>query len=97
MTFAPAVQPGVVRRNRGIVAVGVALVLVIVVLAILTTGGKSGPLDPDAYDPTGGHALSVLLEDSGVVVLRTSDLPSTRAAAGDATTVFVPFPLLLTD
>ncbi|MCW2544874.1 MAG: hypothetical protein JWM40_2426, partial [Frankiales bacterium] len=64
MTFAPSLQPGWVRRNRGATALGIGLVLVIVVLAILTSGGKRGALDPDAYDPTGAHALSVLLGDS---------------------------------
>ena len=96
-TYAAAVRPGWVRRNLAAVSIGVALLLVILVLAVLTTGGKSGDLDPDAYDPHGAHALSVLLQDNGVTVRRTTDLPSTQAAAGDATTVFLPFPGLLSD
>lgn len=97
MTFAPAIAPGVVRRNRGIAALFAALILVMVVLGVLTNSGKAGLLDPDAYDPEGAHALAVLLEQRGVLVHRTTDLPSTQALAGEAVTIFVPLPFALTD
>lgn len=97
MTFTPVVQPGWLRRNRLAVGIGSALVVVLVLLGLLTLGGPHGELDPDAYDPPGAHALSVLLDDYGIPVRRTSDVPSTRTLADDATTVFVPLPWLLSD
>jgi hypothetical protein len=41
--------------------------------------------------------LSVLLEQQGVTVTRTTDVPSTVQAANEDTTVFVPLPYLLSD
>ncbi len=87
----------VLRHNRAAVALAVALVGTIGLLAVLTGGGRTGALDPDAYDPTGAHALATLLRDRGVDVRRTTDLPQTAAAATDGTTVFVPLPQLLSD
>jgi hypothetical protein len=85
------------RRNRAIVLIGAALLAVLTALAVLTTTGSGGALDPDSYQPEGAHALSVLLEDEGVDVVRTDDVPSTAALAGGGTTVFVPLPYLLSE
>lgn len=87
----------VARRNRAAIVLVVALVGVLGLLAVVSTGGRSGELDPDAYDPTGAHALATLLRDRSVDVQRTTDLPSTTAAATAATTVFVPLPQLMSD
>ena len=95
--FVPAIAPGWVRRNRGAVALAFAVVAVLALLASLTVGGKSGPLDPDAYDPSGAHAISVLLQERGVAVHRTTDLPQTQALADSRSTVFVPLPDLLSN
>jgi hypothetical protein len=97
VTYAPAVAPGWLRRNRGFLLLAGGLVVVLTALALLTAGGGSGVLDPDAYNPSGAHALSVLLQQQGVHVERTTDLPSTQARADDRTTVFVPLPQLLSD
>lgn len=85
------------RRNAGVVTIGVALLASLVVLAVVAGGGGRGPLDPDGYDPDGAHALSVLLQDQGVEVRRTTDVPSTLAAATTTSTVLVPLPELLSD
>lgn len=84
------------RRNRGAVLLGGALVLALGALAVLVGGNQRGSLDPEGYAPEGGHALAVLLRDSGVQVDRTTDVPSTLAKASGAT-VFVPEPQLLSD
>jgi len=85
----------VLRRNRAAIAIGAALLLVLTVLAVMTTSGSGGGLDPDSYEPEGAHALAVLLEDSGVEIERTGDVPATAAAAAAGATVFVPLPFLL--
>jgi hypothetical protein len=83
------------RRQAPLVAVGSALVLALALLALLAGSGGRGALDPDAYDPEGSHALAVLLRDQGVDVRRTTDVPTTLAAATATSTVFVPLPGLL--
>ena len=83
------------RRNRAVLVLGTLLLLVLAVAA-LVAGGRAGfPLDPDGYDPDGAHALAVLLEQEGVEVRRTTDVPATLAAATAESTVFVPLPELL--
>lgn len=84
-------------RNRGAIAVVLALLGALSLLAVVAGTGKAGSLDPDAYDPSGAHALAVLLRDQGVPVTRTTDVPSTMAATTAQTTVFVPLPRLLSD
>ena len=83
------------QRNRlgVLLAGGVALVLALGVL--LAGQGPRGVLDPAAYDPDGAHALAVLLDQQGVSVTRTTDVPSTVDGATVDTTVFVPLPSLL--
>jgi len=88
---------GLLRRNRAAIALVGTLLAVLGLLAAVTGGGRTGQLDPAAYDPTGAHALATLLRDRGVAVQRTTDLPSTEVAATDRTTVFVPLPELLSD
>jgi hypothetical protein len=83
------------RRHRTALLLAAALLVVIAVLGLLTAGGATGSLDPDAYDPAGSHALAVLLEDRGTHVQRVTDLPAVTAAASESTTVFVPIPELL--
>jgi hypothetical protein len=83
------------RRNRTALLLAAGLVVVVSVLSLLTAGGASGALDPDAYDPAGSHALSVLLQQQGVDVRRVTDLPAVQAAATESTTVFVAQPEVL--
>jgi hypothetical protein len=83
------------RRNRGFVLVGAGLVLALVLLILLRGVGRSGSLDPDSYEPAGGHALAALLRGQGVTVQRTGDVPSTLAALPSGTTVLVTQPALL--
>jgi len=94
-TAVPRRSKGWWRRNRAVASLAVALLLVLGLLGVLTTGGKAGTLDPDAYDPAGAHALAVLLADNGITVHRTTDLPATQQRAGAETVVFVPLPELL--
>jgi hypothetical protein len=77
------------------VLLGGLLVAVLVTAAVLTGASGRGALDPRGYDPDGAHALSVLLQDNGVQVRRTTDVPSSVQAAGSDTTLFVPLPSLL--
>lgn len=97
VTARGATPRAVLRRNRPALLLVAVLVAALAVLAVLTGGGRSGELDPAAYDPTGAHALAVLLQDRAVEVRRTTDVPGTAAAAGSGTTVFVPLPQLLSD
>jgi hypothetical protein len=85
----------VLRQYRGPVLLGGLLLVVLALTAVLAGSGPRGVLDPKAYDPDGAHALSVLLQQQGVSVNRTEDVPTTVQAAGTDTTVFVPLPSLL--
>ena len=87
----------VLRRNRGAIAVVLTLLGALFLLAVVAGTGKAGALDPDAYDPSGAHALAALLRNQGVPVTRTTDLPSTVAATTSRTTLFLPLPRLLSD
>ena len=76
------------RRNRGMVLLLVGLVAALLLLIVTSGIGRSGSLDPDSYEPSGGRALATLLRQQGVTVQRTSDVPSTTARIpGDATIV----------
>lgn len=83
------------RTHGPLVGLVTGLVLALIVLALVVGGGGRGALDPDAYDPDGAHALAVLLEDAGVEVRRTTDVPSTLDAARAGSTVFVARPELM--
>ena len=85
------------RRNRGALALALLLIGTLTLLAVVAGTGKTGALDPDAYDPAGAHALAQLLRDQGASVVRTTDLPSTQAATTPTSTTFVPLPQLLSD
>ena len=83
------------RQYRLGILIGGALLATLVLLAVVAGSGPRGVLDPDAYDPDGAHALSVLLQQQGVEVSRTSDVTTTVQQATEDTTVFVPLPSLL--
>ena len=85
------------RQYRLGIVLGGLLVVTLAATAVLAGSGPRGVLDPDAYDPDGAHALEVLLQQQGVTVKRTVDVPTTLQAAGGDTTVFVPLPVLLSD
>jgi hypothetical protein len=68
------------RANRGILVVGALVILGALLLALVQSSRTVGLLDPDATDPTGSHAVSVLLQDQGVTVVRVT----TAQAAADA-------------
>lgn len=87
----------VARSSRGPVALAVTLLVLLVLLASMTVGGRVGHLDPEAFDPTGSHAVKALLEDRGVRVQVVTDLPATRARASSTTTVLVAQAELLSD
>ena len=94
-TAAGSTARGWLRRNRGPVLLGLALLLVLLGLVLTSGVGKSGTLDPDSYEPGGGRALASLLRGQGVTVDRVGDVPSaTRDLPGKAT-IFVSDPSLL--
>jgi hypothetical protein len=82
------------RANRGPIAVVVVLVLAALLVAAAQSHRFAGAFDPDAVDPSGSHALAVLLADQGVTVVRVTDATSAAAAleraGGDATLLIVP-------
>ena len=71
---------GRLRANRGVLVVGVLVLLGALLLALAQSSRTVGLLDPDATDPTGSHALSVLLTDQGVTVVRVTTAEAAAAA-----------------
>jgi hypothetical protein len=96
---APVVPPDLarswLRRNRGLVLLGAGLLVALVLLVVAQGVGRSGSLDPDSYEPAGGHALAALLRDQGVTVQRTGDVTSTLSGLPSDATVLVAQPTLL--
>jgi hypothetical protein len=82
------------RRIRVLVGAGVVLVIGAIIVAL--GSGKAGkPLDPQSYTSSGTHALSVLLAQRGVHVLRETDATTAEAVAVPGMTLVVVSPQLL--
>ncbi|MDX6211879.1 MAG: hypothetical protein QOF82_966 [Frankiales bacterium] len=81
------------KRYRGLAVVVVAVVVVAIAAVLITRHGtQHGTMDPQSYDPDGGHALAALVADRGVPVTRLTDIAQVTAAAGSGTTVVVADP-----
>jgi hypothetical protein len=81
------------RANRGLLLIGVLVVLASVLLGLARSSRAAGLLDPDATDPSGSHALATLLREQGVTVVRVTDTTAAVSAlrlAPDATLVVAP-------
>ena len=72
------------RSNRGILVVGALVLLGALLLALAQSSRTVGLLDPDATDPTGSHALSVLLTGQGVTVVRVTTAEAAASALTSA-------------
>ena len=82
------------RRSR--VLIGAAVVLVLGAIVVALGSGKSGTaLDPRSYTPSGSHALSVLLGQRGVHVVRETNVATAEQLAVKGTTLVVVSPQLL--
>jgi hypothetical protein len=84
----------VTRSARGPVLLGLAVVLVVVLVALLTGARGGGRLDPRSYGPDGTHALAALLGRAGTPVQVVGDVAEAMSVPG--ATVVVPFPAALT-
>jgi hypothetical protein len=82
------------QRWRAPIGVAVFLVLAAVLLAIVSGGSPSRPLDPADPSPDGGRALAQLVRDRGVDVVPVHDVIGSSVSTGS--TVFVPDPTSLT-
>ena len=66
---APVALPGLVRRHRSSLLIGLALVAAVAIAIVLGTGAQtSTPMDPDNPGPSGARALARVLGDEGVDV-----------------------------
>jgi hypothetical protein len=72
------------RANRGLLVVGTLVLLGALLLALAQSSRTVGLLDPDATDPTGSHALSVLLTAQGVTVVRVTTAEAAASALESA-------------
>jgi hypothetical protein len=82
------------RANRGLLVIGVVVLVGAVLLAVAQSNRQRGFLDPQAVDPTGSAALATILEEQGVRVVRTTDAATAadelRAAEGTAALLVAP-------
>ena len=86
---------GLVRSGRGPVLVGALVLLGALVIAIASSGGRVGYLDPDAVSPAGSRAVAEVLRGQGVEVVRAVGIAAaTEAGPGD--TLVIPVPDALT-
>jgi hypothetical protein len=85
------------RSVRAPLLVLLALVLAGIVAAALSATDRSGGLDPDAFDPSGGRALAELLRDRDVRVDEAGTIEQVREADSPGTTVLVVSPEGLAD
>ena len=79
------------RANRGLLLVGVLVLVGALLLALAQSSRQRGFLDPQAVDPSGSAALATILEEQGVRVVRVTDHAQPRVdelekadGAGDA-------------
>jgi hypothetical protein len=89
---APAALPGLVRRHRSSLLIGLALVSAVAVAIVLGTGTQtSTPMDPDNPGPSGARALARVLGDEGVdvEVARSADELEAIDVDGGTTVVVV--------
>ena len=91
---APLDLRAVWQRWRAPLGVVIFLVLAAVLLAIVSGGSASRPLDPADPSPDGGRALAQLVRDRGVDVVAVHDVIGSSVPVGS--TVFVPDPTSLT-
>ncbi len=64
---APSPRPGLFRKHRSSLLIGLALVAAVAVAIVLGTGTEtSTPMDPDNPGPDGAQALARVLADEGV-------------------------------
>lgn len=72
------------RRLRGPVVAGVVVILGALVVAVISSGGRVGYLDPDAVSSSGSRAVAEILRDQGVEVVRAVGVAeATQATTGD--------------
>jgi hypothetical protein len=89
---APAAVPGLVRRHRSTLLIGLALVAAVAIAIVLGSGAEtSTPLDPDNPGPDGARALAQVLDDEGVdvQVARSADELEATDVDGDTSVVVV--------
>jgi hypothetical protein len=82
------------QRGRILVAAAIAVVIGAVIVA-LGAAPQGGQLDPQSFDPAGSHALSALLGQRGVTVIREADASTAVQRAVSGSTLVVVFPQLL--
>ncbi len=74
---------GLLRSGRGPVIVGAVVVIGAFVIALASSGGRVGYLDPDAVSPAGSRAVAEVLRGQGVEVVRAVGIASaTQARSG---------------
>jgi hypothetical protein len=82
------------RRGRVLVAAGLAVIAGAIIVG-LGSGTRSGDLDPRSFDPSGSHAISVLLAHRNVDVVTETDARVAVGRATSGTTLVVVHPDLL--
>src|SRR5262245_12509334 len=87
---------GTWRSARGVVLVGVLVVLSAALPCFLTARAPVAYLDPSDTSLEGGAALAELLRDRGVQVTRTDSVSDATDAAGAGVRVLVSRPDVLT-
>ncbi|MGH3342559.1 MAG: DUF4350 domain-containing protein, partial [Carbonactinosporaceae bacterium] len=80
------------RAVRGPLAVALVVLLVGATIGYLQSQSRRGLLDPRAVDPSGSRAVARLLDGQGVRVDVAHTTAAATAAAGDESTLFLPFP-----
>ncbi len=91
---APPAVPGLVRKHRSTLLIGLALVAAVAIAMVLGTGAETAtPMDPDNPGPDGARALAQVLDDEGVdvQVARSADeLEATDVDGGTSVVVVLP-------
>jgi hypothetical protein len=85
-------RPGLVRRHRSTLIIGLALLAAVAVAVVLGTGAQTAtPMDPDNPGPDGTRALAQVLDDEGVDIetARSADELESLDVDGGTTVVVV--------
>jgi hypothetical protein len=84
------------RWRRGRVLIGAAVVFVLIAIVVALGSAKGGAaLDPQSYTPSGSHAISVLLGQRGVRVVKLTSVGSGEQFETKGATLIVVSPQYL--
>lgn len=84
-----------IRRNRGLIAIGLIFVIMAGGAVLLRDKGEGGELNPLNFQPIGARAIATVLAEQGVTVTPTKSLAATIESLDESAAVLITRPDLV--